>query len=303
MYDYDGDGKAEVAMKTADGTKDGTGAVIGSSSADHRNSSGYVLSGPEFLTMFNGQTGKAMRTVDYVPARGTVSSWGDSYGNRVDRFLAGTAYLDGARPSLIMARGYYTRTVIAAWDWRGGTFTRRWTFDTNSSTNSGKGYDGQGNHSLSVADVDARRQGRDRLRRDGRRRQRQRPVDHQAGHGDAQHVGDLDPSRAGLEYFKVSEDSSKPGSWMADARTGQILWPTPSGSDNGRGVAGDISPATPAPSPGPPPTPPCARPTGASSAASRPASTSCPGGTATPSANSSTAPASTSTARRPTPAC
>lgn len=99
VYDYDGDGKAEVAMKTADGTRDGTGTVIGSSSADHRNASGYILSGPEYLTMFNGRTGKAMGTVDYVPARGTVSSWGDSYGNRVDRFLAGTAYLDGSRPS------------------------------------------------------------------------------------------------------------------------------------------------------------------------------------------------------------
>ena len=240
VYDYDGDGKAEVAMKTADGTRDGTGAVIGSSSADHRNSSGYILSGPEYLTMFNGQTGRAMGTVDYVPARGTVSSWGDSYGNRVDRFLAGTAYLDGARPSLIMARGYYTRTVIAAWDWRGGQFTRRWTFDTSSSTNAGKGYDGQGNHSLSIADVDG--DGRDEIVYGAM------TVDDNGaglwttrlGHGDAGHVGDLNPSRAGLEYFKVSEDSSKPGSWMADARTGQILWQTASGSDNGRGVAADV---------------------------------------------------------------
>ncbi|WP_425444675.1 rhamnogalacturonan lyase [Streptomyces phaeoluteigriseus] len=239
-YDYDGDGKAEVAMKTADGTRDGTGAVIGSSSADHRNSSGYVLSGPEFLTMFNGQTGKAMGTVDYAPGRGTVSSWGDSYGNRVDRFLAGTAYLDGTRPSLVMARGYYTRTVIAAWDWRGGAFTRRWTFDTSSSTNSGKGYDGQGNHSLSVADVDA--DGKDEIVYGAM------TVDDNGnglwttrlGHGDAGHLGDLVPSRSGLEYFKVSEDTSKPGSWMADARTGQILWQTASGADNGRGVAADI---------------------------------------------------------------
>lgn len=114
MYDYDGDGKAEVAMKTADGTTDGAGKVIGSASADYRHSSGYVLSGPEYLTMFNGQTGAAMQTVDYVPARGTVSSWGDSYGNRVDRFLAATAYVDGQRPSLIEAHGYYTRTVISA---------------------------------------------------------------------------------------------------------------------------------------------------------------------------------------------
>ncbi|MFE9029430.1 rhamnogalacturonan lyase [Streptomyces iakyrus] len=240
VYDYDGDGKAEVAMKTADGTRDGTGAVIGSSSADHRNSSGYVLSGPEYLTMFNGQTGKAMQSVDYVPGRGNVSSWGDTYGNRVDRFLAGTAYLDGARPSLIMARGYYTRTVVAAWDWRGGAFTRRWTFDTTSSTNSGKGYDGQGNHSLSIADVDA--DGRDEIVYGAM------TVDDNGsglwttrlGHGDAGHVGDLNPGRAGLEYFKVSEDSSKPGSWMADARTGQILWQTASGSDNGRGVAADV---------------------------------------------------------------
>ncbi|MFF9523768.1 rhamnogalacturonan lyase [Streptomyces achromogenes] len=245
VYDYDGDGKAEVAMKTADGTRDGTGAVIGDASADHRNSSGYILSGPEYLTMFNGQTGKAMQTVDYVPARGTVSSWGDSYGNRVDRFLAGTAYLDGARPSLIMARGYYTRTVIAAWDWRGGQFTRRWTFDTNSSTNSGKGYDGQGNHALSVADVDA--DGKDEIVYGAM------TVDDNGaglwttrmGHGDAAHLGDLDPSRPGLEYFKVDEESGKPGSWMADARTGQILWQTASGSDNGRGVAGDIYAGSP----------------------------------------------------------
>ncbi|MBX6769809.1 MAG: rhamnogalacturonan lyase, partial [Actinomadura rubrobrunea] len=161
VYDYDGDGRAEVAMKTADGTVDGTGRVIGDPGADHRNSSGYILSGPEYLTMFDGRTGAALQTVDYVPPRGNVADWGDSYGNRVDRFLAGTAYLDGARPSLIMARGYYTRTVIAAWDWRDGRFTLRWTFDTDSPANAGKGYDGQGNHALTVGDVDG--DGRDEI--------------------------------------------------------------------------------------------------------------------------------------------
>ncbi|MGW5410240.1 rhamnogalacturonan lyase [Actinomadura geliboluensis] len=240
VYDYDGDGRAEIAMKTADGTVDGTGRVIGNASADHRNSSGYILSGPEFLTMFDGRTGAALQTVDYVPARGNVASWGDSYGNRVDRFLAGTAYLDGSRPSLIMARGYYTRTVIAAWDWRDGHFTRRWTFDTNSSTNTGRGYDGQGSHSLSVGDID--QDGRDEIVYGAMAVQ-----DNgyglwttRTGHGDAQHLGDFDPARPGLEYFKVSESSSQPSSLYIDPHNGQVLWQTSACCDNGRGVAGDI---------------------------------------------------------------
>jgi rhamnogalacturonan endolyase len=237
VYDYDGDGRAEVAMRTSDGTVDGAGKVIGSSSADYRNSSGYVLTGPENLTMFNGRSGAALATVPYVPERGTVSSWGDSYGNRVDRFLAGTAYLDGSRPSLIVSRGYYTRTVIVAWDFRGGALSRRWTFDSNSA---GSQYTGQGNHQLSIADVDG--DGRDEvvfgamcLDDNGRAL-----WSTGNGHGDALHVGDLDPARAGLEVFKVDEDSSKPSSWFADARTGQVIWTTPANGDNGRGVSDDV---------------------------------------------------------------
>ncbi|MEQ4304274.1 cellulose binding domain-containing protein [Plantactinospora sp. B6F1] len=237
VYDYDGDGRAEVAMKTADGSRSGTGQVIGSASADHRNSSGYVLAGPEYLTMFDGQTGAVRSTVNYEPARGNVSSWGDNYGNRVDRFLAGTAYLDGQRPSLIMARGYYTRSVVVAWDFRNGSLTRRWTFDSNSA---GSQYAGQGNHALTIGDVDA--DGRDEILYGAMAiNDNGSPLWNTGyGHGDAAHLGDLDPSRSGLEYFKVSEDSSKPSSWFANARTGQVYWSTSPAGDNGRGVAGDI---------------------------------------------------------------
>ncbi|REF98224.1 cellulose binding domain-containing protein [Asanoa ferruginea] len=242
VYDYDGDGAAELALKTADGTRDGAGQVIGNASADYRNSSGYVLTGPEFLTMFDGRTGAVRSTIDYVPARGTVSSWGDSYGNRVDRFLAGTAYLDGTRPSLIVSRGYYTRTVIVAYDFRDGTLRRRWTFDSNAA---GSAYAGQGNHSLTIGDVDA--DGRDEVVFGAM------AIDDNGaplwntgnGHGDAAHLGDLDPARAGLEYFKVSEDGSKPASWFASARTGQVLWSTAPAGDNGRGVAADVYAGSP----------------------------------------------------------
>ena len=116
-YDFDGDGKAEVAMKTADGTRDAAGTVIGNPSADYRNSSGYVLTGPEFLTVFHGATGTIMDTVAYDPPRGDVAAWGDTYGNRVDRFLGAVAYLDGEHPSMMFSRGYYTRPCWPPTTW------------------------------------------------------------------------------------------------------------------------------------------------------------------------------------------
>jgi rhamnogalacturonan endolyase len=238
VFDYDGDGRAEVAVKTADGTRSGTGQVIGNASADHRNSSGYILAGPEFLSVFRGTDGAVLATADYVPPRGNVSSWGDDYGNRVDRFLGGTAYVDGSRPSIIMARGYYTRSVVAAWDFRNGALTRRWTFDSNSS---GSAWTGKGNHQLSVADVDG--DGRDEVMYGSMAidDNGQGLWQNNTRHGDAYHVGDLIPSRSGLEVFKPSESGSDPAHWMGDARTGQIIWSAPAcNCDNGRAVAADI---------------------------------------------------------------
>lgn len=247
-YDFDGDGKAEVALKTADATVDGQGKVIGDANADYRNSAGRVLSGPEFLTMFNGETGAAMSTVNYVPARGNVSDWGDNYGNRVDRFLSGIGYFDGQHPSLLMCRGYYTRMVLAAWDFVNGQLVQRWVFDTN---NGYSGYRGKGNHQLSIADVDGDGKqevvyGSAMIDDDGT------PMyTNTWGHGDALHCGDLNLQNPGLEVFMPVEWASsdpangRPGFVMKDAENGNIIWQEFRDGDIGRGNCANIDPNHP----------------------------------------------------------
>jgi rhamnogalacturonan endolyase len=261
VYDLDGDGKAEIAMKTADGSIDGQGNVIGDSTKDWRNDKGYILSGPEYLTVFDGLTGKVLSTTDFTPPRHAKLNpttdelkemWGDGYGNRMDRFLAGIAYLDGKTPSLIMSRGYYTRTVITAWNFKNGKLTRQWTFDSDDPSAPGnKKYRGQGNHNLSVADVDG--DGKDEIVFGAMTIDDNGKVLYSTGlgHGDAQHVTDLDPSRPGLEVFGIQERFDDAGSHMFDARTGEVLWKKASvkagadGEGPGRGLALDIDPRYP----------------------------------------------------------
>nr|WP_307337560.1 rhamnogalacturonan lyase [Metabacillus malikii] len=240
VYDLDGDGKAEIACKTADGTIDGTGQVIGDENADYRNNEGFILEGPEFLTIFDGETGQQLVTTDYDPPRGNGVDWGDNEGNRVDRFLACVAYLDGVKPSLVMCRGYYTRAVLVAYNWRNGKLEKLWKFDSLDAGN--EHYAGQGNHSVSVADVDG--DGKDEIIYGSA------VIDHNGdglystglGHGDAMHVGNLIPSRPGLEIFQVHEVPSENGTEIHDAHTGELLWGLPSTEDVGRGMAADIDP-------------------------------------------------------------
>ena len=240
VYDLDGDGRAEVACKTADGTTDGAGKVIGDAGADHRNEAGHVIRGPEFLTIFDGATGKALASTEYLAARGEVGSWGDDDGNRSERYLACVAYLDGTRPSLVMCRGYYARTTLSAWNWRDGKFSHLWTFDSDDGTPGNDAYRNQGNHNLSVADVDE--DGRDEIVYGSC------VIDDTGkglystalGHGDAMHLADHDPDRPGLEVFGIHERPRHPNAAaMYDGKTGRLLWGIPS-RDVPRGLAVDI---------------------------------------------------------------
>lgn len=247
--DYDGDGQAEVACKTAPGTTDGTGQLLSSGpaahdndAADYRDRQGRVLAGPEYLTVFEGRSGRELATVPYWPPRGTVAKWGDDYGNRVDRFLATNAYLDGVNPSMVFQRGYYTRMAIAAYDWDGSTLTRRWT---HNSATAGEGAYGQGNHNLAAGDVDG--DGRDEIIQGAAAIDDDGSLLYRTGlgHGDAMHLGDLDPDNDGLEVWCVHEDKRAAfGQELHDARTGRILWGTKTGNDVGRGLAADVDPAS-----------------------------------------------------------
>jgi len=328
VYDFDGDGKAEMICKTADGTKDGVGKVLGDATADWRIKTrdgnmdpfkgmgsggnrmpafgeagpkadslrrawmlgqlritgdtalidlpmdtirqrlrargqrlggqrpaggggetalaGMIMSGPEYLTVFEGSTGKALATVDYLPARGDSGLWGDNRGNRMDRYLAGVAYLDGVRPSAVMCRGYYTRATLAAWDWRDGKLSLRWFFDSYDGKPGNAAYSGQGNHNLSIGDVDE--DGCDEIIYGSC------VVDNNGkglyvtgfGHGDAMHFSDLDPERPGLEVFQVHENIRHGGSVAAghfrEAGTGKLIWGLPATEDVGRGMSADIDP-------------------------------------------------------------
>ena len=293
VYDFDGDGKAEMMCKTAPATKDGLGNYVNLAAtnpaikaADNnknwRTTDGRINGGHEYLTVFKGETGEAIHTIAYWPNRNAKAelsedagtfNWDDrsgkndkgSYGNRGERYLAATAYLDGPdqRPSGIFCRGYYTYAYIWAVDFDGQELKTRWLHRSDSKTNysvvdaNGKSttykgntcYSGlgrytmyaNGNHNMSIGDVDG--DGKDEIIWGSAALDDDGKMLYAVGfgHGDAIHLGDLDPDRPGLELFDVHEEKGTYAWDLHDAATGEIIWKGgPAGADNGRGLAADI---------------------------------------------------------------
>ena len=260
VYDFDGDGKSEVAMKTAPGTVDGTGhyvTEVGDTDEIRNtdNTKSYIgtsgrLKGKnpftQYLTIFDGETGAALYTTDFIPYDAAEDkNWGDSGAkyNRSERYLAAVAYLDGIHPSIVMCRGYYHDSVIRAYTWDGTELTMQWEHKGKKSASSTTLY-GQGNHNLSVGDID--NDGKDEivygsaaLDDDGKTVLGNTGL----GHGDAMHMSDFNNDGT-QEVFSVKEEQFK--KYAEDLRvasTGKHFWSSGklvTSDDNGRGVMDNI---------------------------------------------------------------
>ena len=295
VYDFDGDGKAEMMCKTAPGSKDAAGTYVNQATDDANikkadntkvwlSSSGRMDGGHEYLTVFDGLTGKAVHTIAYNPNRNTKSELSEAQGtfnwavgktdthgyNRGDRYLAAVAYLDGpdGKASGIFCRGYYTYAYIWAVDFNGKKLIPRWlhrsdannkysvvkyneegvgttTNYTPKAATSGSGSRtmfGNGNHNLSVGDVDG--DGCDEILWGSAALDNDGKMLYATGfgHGDAIHMGKMIPGREGMQVFQVHEEKGTYAWDLHDAATGEVLHKGgPEGVDNGRGMAAQLT--------------------------------------------------------------
>lgn len=258
IYDLDGDGKAEVVCKTAEGAVDGQGNIIGNPRADWRSMDeasatfGRTVIGPEFITVFDGQNGRAVDSQKFIPLRFPLNSWGgiggsDDLGIRSEQYTAGVAYLDGVHPSAFFVRGGDARTVVAAWNFNDGKLQSLWTFDTSSKE--WGSFSGNGGPNVSVADFDS--DGCDEIcvgamvvDNDGKGL-----VSTKLRGGPALHAGKLVPSRNGIQVFGVHDNGGAIGAFLEtpalavfDGCSGEVLWSLGEGVTIGRGIAADIDP-------------------------------------------------------------
>ena len=282
VYDFDGDGKSEVICQTSLGSKDGQGKYVSNAAqtdeeikaiTDEQNSTadyrgyGRITEGKEFLTVFNGETGVAMDTINLPTTRGSENGvdYGDDFGNRSNRFVSDIAYLDGEKPYAIYLRGYYfgrngkQRTSIAGISWDGTALSPTYRFDTQKGQDGyydgAYQYVGNGNHNCTVADVD--NDGKDEfitgaLCMEVNDNNEFRPKwCTYLQHGDALHIGNYDPTHTGFEFFTVHEDSGTNslsgnditldfGMSVIDAETGNIMFHEGASDDTGRGVMANV---------------------------------------------------------------
>ncbi len=256
VYDLDNDGKAEIATRTSDGMIDGLGNDIGDRDGDGQtnyrstmvyNSSYYRIDGPDYISIFDGETGCELAW-DYYIDREPLSQWGTSgmndsqLGHRATKCMWAVAYLDGVNPSFVISRGIYHRIKLEAWSYSNGSLSQEWTWDSDPN-DVATSYTGQGNHNLAAGDLDG--DGRDEITYGAM------AVDEYGnnlyttgyGHGDAGHLADINPNISGLEFFGCHEGangSTIPGTSLRNAATGAIQWQYMSSGDIGRCMAADI---------------------------------------------------------------
>lgn len=262
VYDFDMDGKAEVACKTAPGSIDGAGKYVSETSSveeirnandntvSYVNQNGYILDGNEYFTAFDGETGKTIDTIYYPIPRLDYESWGDTNGNRCDRYVASVAWLDGQRPYAVYWRGYYMgrngrqRHGACGISLENGVLNPKYKFDTYSEdtdayTPGNEKYVGEGNHNMTVADVDD--DGNDEfisatLCYEVNDEDKLMPKWYGGRqHGDALHIGNYDPTNNNFEYFSVHEHGDF-GMTLMDAKTGEEAFHVSDSNDTGRGL-------------------------------------------------------------------
>ena len=266
VYDFDMDGKAEVACKTAPGSIDGVGKYVSETSSvdeirnandntvSYVNQNGYILDGNEYFTAFDGETGKTIDTIYYPIPRLDYESWGDTNGNRCDRYVASVAWLDGQRPYAVYWRGYYMgrngrqRHGTCGISLENGVLNPKYKFDTYSEdtdayTPGNEKYVGEGNHNMTVADVDD--DGNDEfisatLCYEVNDEDKLMPKWYGGRqHGDALHIGNYDPTNNNFEYFSVHEHGDF-GMTLMDAKTGEEAFHVSDSNDTGRGLMANI---------------------------------------------------------------